>query len=481
MSRPIARLLRLACLAAAIVLASAVAADACTCASYDSPAACEVYKEFDVAFVGKAIRVPPDHTGGTVRFRLTQALKGVKGRDVTVENDDSGVGCGYQFTEGQDYVVFARRDAKGTIQIDKCSSTIWWVDPPDWSYAAFKRESADAAAFAASLRKPSAGRRIFGEVRIDLPFSRDNGSDSEDPVNGATVILQNAEDVRRTTTVDGRYEFTGLPRGTYRVSVTMPDGLPPARSARPPEHLVAEGAFRGTHDREYSRSVTLDEPDACGYAPFEVEFNGEVSGSVVRHDGSPAAKVTVEIVPADFDLRRDDYFSPKAETDTLGVYRIDHLPPGRYLVGFNLKDALEPVRATPYRQPGGKDPMIVQLTVDTHVDLGELRLPTPSAKHRVGGTVKWSDDRVTLGEVRVTIVEDRPGIHGHFPGPVKVDADGAFSTDLFEGRTYIVKAEAAGPRGFYGARPDEVIPPIAIASVTIRLDGDRRDLVLLLK
>ena len=107
MSRPIARLLRLACLAAAIVLASAVAADACTCASYDSPAACEVYKEFDVAFVGKAIRVPPDHTGGTVRFRLTQALKGVKGRDVTVENDDSGVGCGYQFTEGQDYVVFA--------------------------------------------------------------------------------------------------------------------------------------------------------------------------------------------------------------------------------------------------------------------------------------------------------------------------------------------------------------------------------------
>src|SRR5262245_7261980 len=117
-SRQILRILRQAFLAAAIVLSSAVAADACSCGRYDSPAACEVYKEFNVAFVGKAIRVPPDRAGGTVRFRLTQVLKGVKGPEVSVENEESGMGCGYQFNEGEDYVIFASRDAKGTIQIE---------------------------------------------------------------------------------------------------------------------------------------------------------------------------------------------------------------------------------------------------------------------------------------------------------------------------------------------------------------------------
>jgi hypothetical protein len=50
-------------------------------------------------------------------------------------------------------------------------------------------------------------------------------------VDGATVMLRGEGQGRRTTSVKGRYEFTAVPRGTYSVSVTMPDGFP-LRAAR---------------------------------------------------------------------------------------------------------------------------------------------------------------------------------------------------------------------------------------------------------
>jgi len=61
-----------------------------------------------------------------------------------------------------------------------------------------------------------------------------------------------------------------------------------------------------------------------------------------------------------------------------------------------------------------------------------------------------------------------------------VGADGVFSTELFEGRTYIVKAEAADRRGWWDRSTDEPIPPIAATAVTLELEGDRRDLLLVL-
>ena len=241
LSPQIQRILRFAFLMAGVFISSVAASEACSCASFDSPPACELYKKFDIAFVGRAIHVPPNRAGGPVRFRLTQALKGVAGPEVTVLNEESGMSCGYQFEEGQDYVVFAERNAAGYIDIAPCSDTIWQIRVPDFAGPEYRRRSAQAVAFAESLRKPATGGRIFGEVRIDVPF--DNHDDGQKSVDGATVILQGPEDERRTTSIKGRYEFTGLPRGMYQVSVTMPDGLPPARSARPSEHLLEQGGL----------------------------------------------------------------------------------------------------------------------------------------------------------------------------------------------------------------------------------------------
>jgi hypothetical protein len=63
---------------------------------------------------------------------------------------------------------------------------------------------------------------------------------------------------------------------------------------------------------------------------------------------------------------------------------------------------------------------------------------------------------------------------------VNVEADGLFSAEVFEGRTYVVKPEAADPRGWWDMTSDQPIPPTATTSVTITLVGDRTDLLLLL-
>ena len=258
-------IVRLTFLVAAAILSSVKVTAACTCIHFDAEAACEMYREVDVAFVGRAMLVPLGGEDGPVRFQLTQALKGVTGSNVTVRS----MGCGIRFEPGEEYIVFAARNTEGEIVIPMCWRTVWRSVPdfvPDFIDPMTRRETAEAVAFVESLRKPAVGGRIFGDVRIREPF---NSTLNTRSVDGAKVILRGSGRERRATTVNGRYEFTALPRGTYTVSVTMPDGLTPARSARPPEHLLSQSPFPFDYKREYTRRIRITDARGCGYAPFE--------------------------------------------------------------------------------------------------------------------------------------------------------------------------------------------------------------------
>jgi hypothetical protein len=382
LARRIQKTLGLALLVVGLCLSSVASAEACSCLLDPAPA-CEQYKKLDIAFVGRAISVPPNNAGGQVRFQVTRALKGVAGPEVSVLNEESGVGCGYMFRQGDDYVIFARRNAQGVIDIGRCSSTVWLVSVPDFADSTFRRRSAEAVGFAESLGRPAEGGRVFGEVWLAVPFISPDDSDyGQKPVDGATVILRGPEQ-RRTTSVNGGYEFTGLPPGTYHVSVAMPDGLPPAHSARRPiDPGSSLDVLSSYHDRpENTRSVTIDDPRSCGYAPFAASFSGEISGSIVNHDGTPAGIIVVELFPSTIDLRRQTSFrGPSTYTDSLGAFRFKHLPPGRYVVGINLRNAPGRVPATPYRQPGNDQPLTTELGNGSSVDLGVLRLPPASVK-----------------------------------------------------------------------------------------------------
>jgi hypothetical protein len=253
MQIPMRRVFRFVLLMGGVLVGSAGTIEACSCVTSEYPAqACELYGELDVAFVGRAIEVPPDRAAGRVRFQVRRAWKGVQGREVSALNDESGFGCGYQFESGREYLVFARRNRSGEIEIAPCSSTIWETG---------RSTSASAVAFAASLNRPATGGRIFGEVVASLSWEP-----PKRPVDGATVFLRGDGTERRTTSVDGRYEFPGLPPGTYSVSISMPIGYRAARSGRFRE-------IRSSDQRVYAPSVTIADSRSCGYVPFEAAFD----------------------------------------------------------------------------------------------------------------------------------------------------------------------------------------------------------------
>lgn len=467
------RIVRITFLVVAAVISSVATTEACLCAHGELSAACEVYPKADVAFVGRAIEVPPDRAAGPVRFRLTYALKGVAGPEVSVLNEESGMGCGYPFTQGEDYVVFARRTLDGDVAIT-CSSGIWMVRVPEFAYPAFRRRAAEAAAFTASLLRPATGGRIFGEVSVRVPFSGPD-DDPTKPVDGATVILRSPGKERRATSVEGRYEFTGLARGTYSISVMMPADFPPARSARSAEHLGSQaGSPEFGVEPEFTRTISITDARACGYAPFETEFDGEIAGTVVRDDGAPVTGLRVHVFPATIDPQRQEFSSPSVETDPLGAYRISKLPPGRYTVAINPRDeALDsmPFPTTFHREHGSNEPSVIELGDGTHVEVGALRLPPPMARRQIAGTITWGDGR-RLSDVRVDVCEDRSGRLGEYCRRSAVSAEGRFSVTMFAGRTYNVRAEAADPRGRWDKATDQAIPPIGTAGITLTLDSE---------
>ena len=285
------QLLTVAFVAVGVLIFSVAAAEACTCFRADSPAACEVYKGFDVAFVGRAIQVPPDRGAGPVRFRLAQSLKGVAGPEVTVLNEESGLDCGYQFREGQDYVVFAERDAKGAIDIGRCTSTVWLVHPPDFAQAEDRWEAAEAVAFADSLRKPASAAASSVTFVIDcallLPAPTTDRNTCMARPSFCRVRRRSAEPRASKAATSSRACRTARIASASRCR----DGFPPARSARPPEHLVEQGGFGFDYPSpDYTRSVTIADARSCGYAPFAAVFDGEVAGSIVHARRHPCTR-----------------------------------------------------------------------------------------------------------------------------------------------------------------------------------------------
>ncbi len=109
------RLALVAGLAAALLalLAGAEPAHACSCARSGSPA--EALERADAVFAGEVTSVKFSGTSPyrlslaalvTVEFRVTRVWKGPRWPTLTVETERSEISCGYEFKEGQNYIVY---------------------------------------------------------------------------------------------------------------------------------------------------------------------------------------------------------------------------------------------------------------------------------------------------------------------------------------------------------------------------------------
>jgi hypothetical protein len=135
--RPLVRALAALLVALSGIAATASPCWACSCAA-DTP---EGYaKRADVVFTGIVRHVgggdPDDGTQGDdslkVRFRVKKVYKGKAKRASTVRTNESSAACGYGFSEGKRYTVFAQKK-HGKLSTNLCSGTKrGGIDPDEY-------------------------------------------------------------------------------------------------------------------------------------------------------------------------------------------------------------------------------------------------------------------------------------------------------------------------------------------------------------
>jgi hypothetical protein len=407
----------------ALTLVSARDARACSCASSGPP--CQSVFQADAIFVGTVRSMvalpdddlPPPPPGSTriprmlrVDFADVQVHRG-QPAITSVFTPGSGPACGYQFKQGERYLVYATRQVNGTELVTGiCSRT---------------RPLADAAEDLRFLQTLSAPRRGGARVYGTITHWERNLSTGEPkeygPVRDVFVsVVGPAGTFSASTDDSGQYEVT-VPTGKYEITV-----LPPATYST----------------RSLRLPLELTDVRACVLANFGVQFDGRIRGVVRQSFGEPAANVSVQVMAAADVGKSGNIHTLNAQTDAGGHYEFTEVSPGRYVIGVDLIRRMDPQAVFPPTfHPGTTDralATVVELDGGQHRDLEPMALPAPRRSFKLTGTVVREDGSAAPG----VFISLRDGVETwrQVAAGTKTGFDGSFSFVVHEGLSYIASA-----------------------------------------
>jgi len=117
------------CFALAMFLfASAESSYACSCLASPAPVKEQIQGAFssaDAVFSGEVVEIiesPADKDTLIVKFKIAKSWKGKAQPEVTIKTAKESAMCGYSFTTGQKYIVYAY-GAGDALSTDNCSRT----------------------------------------------------------------------------------------------------------------------------------------------------------------------------------------------------------------------------------------------------------------------------------------------------------------------------------------------------------------------
>lgn len=455
-----------------VALAGGGRALACSCAT---PSPCEAYSQVDAVFVGTVASYTTrkeytewegqrySFTVQTSSLQVEEAFTDLNGATEVLVETTMGSSCGLSLSVGVRYIIYARREDSGRFSTWLCSRT----KPAEYAE--------EDLAYLRSPAKDSRGATLSGHVSYDDESGADTPSASIESLGVNTVVLEGGGG-RREAPIgpDGRYSFSGVTAGKYRLYVSLPDGLTDFGRVHPDN----EGEL-GPKDP----SEVKVQGRGCMTKHFFVTDNGRISGRVADANGEPAARVAINLIHITVtgEMRGGENEIDESmitRTDEAGNYHFRGLPPGRYLIGVRLDRNISgdrPEAAYPRTYypgvPTRKQAVVVALDKGESVTGRNFQLPPRIARRRVGGRVLWRDGR-PAAHVQVRYAARTPDRKHSGIIVLRTDADGKFSFDGYEGTAYLVGAftyEGNETKQIH-AREIEVAPNGKVSALRLTLD-----------
>jgi 5-hydroxyisourate hydrolase-like protein (transthyretin family) len=407
----------------------ATQAVACSCAGPQRP--CEAYGDASTVFVGtvtfstttKIKEAGFEFTKRLVRLHVDRPLRNIEASEVEILTGLGDADCGYGFRLGGQYLVYAYGDDKKTLSTNICTRT---------------RPLSEATAdleYIRGLSTAPPGGTISGEVR--LRRASHAYEDTLPPVKDVRILFEGPnKQFERKTDSEGKYSISGLPPGTYKVRIDLPEGL----SIYNPEVEV----------KVYDRG--------CREAFFLVEPDTRLTGKVLDAQGMSAADVLMELVPV---TREGNAYPSYVRTDKEGRYVMKLVKPGRYHLGVRIVGSAGSTYV-PYPQtyyPGVKDrsqATVISISEGQRVELHELVLPPRFIERTLNGILVDSNGTPVAGAV--VWLKERQYDDGDMPYRRETDSEGRFSYPVYEGIKYSLNAYVeSGGRTEKRSSPLEVV------------------------
>src|SRR5438876_5661596 len=216
------------------LLSPAPRLDACTCGGPGTP--CHAAGQSAAAFAGTVIEItfvpaqfPVEATASSVgrrrsgrgaaefarikpgfrvvRMRVGEVLSGVAPgqNEIEIATGMGGGDCGYPFQPGEDYVVYAYKNAEGRLETGICSRT-----------RPLAQAAEDLRYFEAMARAPATG-----EIQVRTGFADVPGK------TGVSIVAErDGSRCRAQTDAAGNARFTDLPPGGYVIRAESDGDLP---------------------------------------------------------------------------------------------------------------------------------------------------------------------------------------------------------------------------------------------------------------
>jgi hypothetical protein len=340
------------------------------------------------------------------RFAPPQASALSEGIDIFSGGEDGD--CGYRFKPGQQYVVFTHQGTEGRLFATICSGT---------------RTVSDAKALLPQLRAMRDGQRVasvFGVLRRSEPPFLALPDDPDEPLPNVSLKLRSHEDRFETSSnSEGVYTFYDVHAGDYSFTAHLPVRM------------------ELTHRSQTGGLAQFKIPNGACYE-FDVNAlpTGHIRGTVLGPDGKPLSIASVELYRAGTysDAKPGLWGFQGAE----GVFELDHVGPGDYILVFNRANRSDP--NSPYPRafyPGVSD--VADATPITLKDGQRLLKVNMTVKdgyptHMLRVQLEWQGVRPP-GSVTVMAKADT----GENPSAEKL-ADGSYQFTLLESANYTISA-----------------------------------------